>query len=63
MSKRIGTTAGVIQREYCDQRGRVGQVDARLLVELAHGGGAVGGIALALARVDGAAREHPGARP
>ena len=43
------------------QRGRVAQHDAGLLGDLAHAGGTVRGIAHALAGVDRAAREHPGA--
>jgi rubredoxin len=75
VSKRIFTSAGVIQRltgveadlhlgrrdpaAERHERGRVGQDDARLLLELAHRRGAQGGVALALGAIHRAAGEHP----
>ncbi len=61
VSKRIDTSGGVIQRRERDERGGIGQRDPDLLLDLADGGRAVGRVAGALVRVDGAAREHPGA--
>ena len=59
VSKRVLTTSGVIQRENLTSSVAVGQRDAGLLVQLAHGGGAVRAVVLALGALDGAAREHP----
>ena len=61
MSKRIATTSGVIQREKRTSASGSGSAIARLLLHLAHARGAVRGVARALAGVDGAAGEHPGA--
>ena len=59
MSKRICTSAGVIQREnFTSAPGSSSSIPG-LLVQLADRGRAVGVVAVALAGVDGAAREHP----
>ena len=63
VSKRIVTTAGVIQRENLTSSDGVGDLDVRLLVKLAHRGRAVGLVAGALDLVDGAARGTPTPRP
>ena len=59
MSNRTTTSAGVIQRENFTSVPGWASDDAGLLLQLAHGGDAMGLVALALAGVDGAAGEHP----
>ena len=59
MSKRIFTTAGVIQRENFTSSSGPGELDRRLLLQLADRRQPVRAVAVALVGVHGAAREHP----
>ena len=59
MSKRVRTSGGGDPARELDELGGVGQQHAGLLVQLAHRGGAMRAVVVALGLLDGAAGKHP----